>query len=280
MIPVLSFLLLVSVSHAAEPLELIERERTFVEDVFQFLLDDETAFEKHLEEEQGNELFPTTEAELATLQKEIDSQKEGAFVQIIVEGNPVEMIDVPGDAWFAPYIRSAAARGVLVGYRDEEGDVTGLFGPGNSVTIEELAKIALKTAGLDETSCGSEVKNPAAKGRWSENFIRCAESRGFSMYSDGSVDPARPATRAEVVVTMLQAWEITASPIPDGERVFKDVFASLQFASFIERAAKDGIVSGTTDSEGNPTGLFLPDAPVTRAETAKIATLVYDAYSQ
>ena len=192
----------------------------------------------------------------------------------------MELTDVPGNAWFAPYIRSASVRGVLAGYRDADGNVTGLFGPGNFVTIEELAKIALKTAGLDETSCGSEVRNPAAKGRWSENFIRCAESRGFSLYSDGSINPARSATRAEVVVTMLQAWEITASPLPDGERVFKDVSASTQFASFIERAAKDGIVSGTADASGAPTGLFLPDASVTRAETAKIATLVYDAYSQ
>ena len=86
MIPVFTFFLLVSVSHAAEPLELMERERTFIEDVFQFLLDDETAFEKHLEEEQGNELFPTTEAELATLQKAVEPLEEGTFLRIIVGG--------------------------------------------------------------------------------------------------------------------------------------------------------------------------------------------------
>lgn len=258
----------------------IEKDRNFLENVLEYMMEDELFFIEELKQESENELFPDSESEVLLRKNLSDpsSDKQEPFVVVPIDGKTVTLTDVPSDMWFASYVRDAALRGIVSGYKDGAGDPTGEFGPGNSVTIEELAKISLKTAGIDEALCGSTLKNPLAVGRWSAAFIQCAESRGFVIFSDGSVDPARPATRSEVVITMLQAFELTFGSVVGEERVFRDVLGSTQFAAAIERAAKDGIVSGAADEAGNPTGYFFPDNPVNRAETAKIISLVLQVY--
>lgn len=278
-----SLLLLVAVPLAAgadsNALKNIEKDRTFLENVLQYLTDDEAFFSDDLKQESEDELFPDSGSEVL-LRRPLDQEPAvtEAFVTVPIGGKVLTLTDVPGTAWFAAYVRDAALKGIVSGYKDAAGNPTGEFGPGNSVTIEELAKIALNSAGIDIDLCGTTLKNPLAVDRWSAPFIRCAESRGFVIYSDGGIDPLRPATRTEVVVTMLQAFELTFGSVEGEERVFRDVQGSTQFASAIERAAKDGIVSGTTDDAGNPTGYFLPDDPVNRAEIAKIISLVLQVY--
>ena len=48
--------------------------------------------------------------------------------------------DVPLEAWFASYVREVGSRGIMSGYKDEEGKPTDFFGPENWVTLEEVAK--------------------------------------------------------------------------------------------------------------------------------------------
>ena len=90
------------------------------------------------------------------------------------------------------------------------------------------------------------------------------------------MDPSRPATRAEVVTTALQAFDRPFTPAT-GE-MFKDVSSTLAFRDAIETAANDGIVTGYTDDDGAPTGFFGPFDPVTRAATAKIFSLALQQY--
>ena len=258
----------------------IEKDRNFLENVLEYLMEDELFFTEELKQESENELFPDSESEVL-LRKNVQdpsSDDQEGFVTVPIDGKIVTLGDVPGSAWFASYVLDAALGGIVSGYKDGEGNPTGQFGPGNSVTIEELAKIALRSASINVSSCGTTLKNPLAVGRWSAAFLQCAESRGFVIFSDGSVDPVRPATRSEVVVTMLQAFELPFVSVVGEERVFRDVQGSTQFASAIERAANDGIVSGTTDEAGSPTGYFFPDDPVNRAEIAKIISLVLQVY--
>jgi hypothetical protein len=50
--------------------------------------------------------------------------------------------DVSDEAWYAPYVTSLAEWGIVSGYRDASGNTTGQFGPGNSVTVAEVLKMA------------------------------------------------------------------------------------------------------------------------------------------
>jgi hypothetical protein len=92
------------------------------------------------------------------------------------------------------------------------------------------------------------------------------------------VDVHRNATRAEVISTVIQAFKV--SELPATGTGFTDVTLSTQFASSIEQAFRDGVVSGYSDQDGNPTGLFGPAEPVNRAEFAKIVTIAMQVYGK
>jgi hypothetical protein len=265
----------------------------FAAESLEYLLDDAERFEQELQrmetesqwdavenvEMDSSELIPDSgEVGEASSARVGEVSEEGMYVRIKIEGVPVDLTDVAKDTWFAPYVRSAAEEGIVSGYRGEDGRPLGLYGPADNVTIEQIAKIALMASGADQSSCGTAMRNAGAAGRWSEEFIRCAEHLQWSVFSDGSVDPLRPATRAEVVVTMLQAFKVeirSTDAIP-----FTDVDSSTEFRSAITTAYEDHIVGGYTDAEGNAMGKFGPTDSVNRAETAKIVVLAGEIYGQ
>lgn len=199
------------------------------------------------------------------------------FVTVTVDGRPLAFADVPVREWFAPYVRSIAERGIISGYRSADGIPLGSFGPADSVTLEQVAKVALYAAGADVSSCETEIPNPSATA-WAVLFVTCAQQSQWSAYSDSTVDVTRPATRAEVVATVLQAFAVQTGNI--GGETFTDVGSSTLYAAAIERAAKDGIVNGYADAAGHPTGAFGPDDAVNRAEFAKIVTLALEVYGE
>ncbi|MEI8230515.1 MAG: S-layer homology domain-containing protein [Candidatus Peregrinibacteria bacterium] len=198
------------------------------------------------------------------------------FIIAKVDGYPVTFTDVPSDAWFAPFVREIIERTIVSGYRDTNGLPKGLYGPVDNVTVGQLAKIAVQLSGTDTSVCQQTIKNRTASGTWTEPYVRCCEKRGWSLYSGGSVDTLRPATRADVVLTVLQA--LSAKMQLRTGKVFTDVDSSIEFGAAIETAATDGVVSGYTDAEGKATGLFGPNNPVNRAEVAKIVTKALQIY--
>ncbi len=195
-----------------------------------------------------------------------------------VGGKRIPFRDVPDDAWFMPYVRSVLESGIMSGYGDAQGRPTGQFGPANNVTIEELSKIAVNLSGGIKTDCPTIPLNNTATGSWSMPFVGCAEKRGWSIYSDGTVNLLATATRGQVAVTLLQAYDVVW-----GERsgtAFTDVTEATEFGGAIERAKADGLVSGYGDANGKPTGLFGPNDPVTRAELAKMVSGAMELYGR
>ena len=224
----------------------------------------------------SDELFPEGGESRGSPLKDAAFQE---FVSVHIDGVPVELTDVPGDAWFAPYVRDVAERGIVSGYRGADGLPIGLFGPQDSVTVEQLAKMAIEATGHILLDCSEGgLRNESARGSWSEQYIRCAEHLHWAVYSDGSVDVKRFATRSEVVVTVLQAFGVLFERALG--TVFTDVTTSTQFSGAIERAAADNIVSGYADSQGNLTGEFGPKDPVNRAAMAKILSLALQVYGE
>ena len=224
---------------------------------------------------QGDVLFPVP-VSVDQDRRGSGEEVETTVVRIRVDGVPFDLSDVPRDSWFAPYVRSAADAGILSGYRGQDGRPLGLYGPADAVTIEQIAKIAMVAAGTDRSTCGSSLLSTTAIGRWSQEYIRCAEKLQWSVFADGTVDVLRPATRSEVIATMLQAFgvEFAASD----EAPFTDVDSSTEFRAAIVRAYGDHVVGGYTDEAGEPTGLFGPHDPVNRAEVAKIVMLAKEIY--
>ena len=207
-------------------------------------------------------------------QTEMDDENNG-YVSVVIDGKKVVFRDVPVASWFSTYVYGVAKRGISTGYKDDSGELTGQFGPENPVTLAELAKIAHKVAGLNEKTVSSGPLHPSASG-WASLFIASAERRDWSVYIDPSVDVNRPASRGEVVATLLQALDVSLH-WPKGT-IFSDVTRRTPYAAAIETAAMDDIVSGNDPVAGSTAKLFKPEGDVNRAELAKIVTLIIAKY--
>lgn len=208
----------------------------------------------------------TIQCEGLSIQTQIDAADK-LFVNASVDGKNVVFHDVPLTAWFATYVSSVAKRSILSGYRNPDGSPSDKFGPENFVTLAELVKITHRIAGLDEKAVSATPANATAKG-WEAPFIASAEANDWVVFIDPTLDVNRPATRAEVVETLMQALNIPVG-WPTG-KLFSDVTRRTPYAAAIETAARDGIVSGTSNGVGMVH--FDPTAPINRASMAKIVT--------
>lgn len=198
------------------------------------------------------------------------------FVEATIDGKSMFFEDVPIGQWFSSPISRALDAKVMSGYRDQEGNPTGTFGPSDPVTIAELAKIAHRLAGIDELKGNSEPENESARNSWFSPFVASAEQLGWLVFLNRSVDPLRPATRAEVSATFLQALNVERK-WPTGT-MFTDVSRTIPYADCIETAAAAGLVSGRTDDAGAPMHVFAPFDPINRAEMAKMITKAMDLF--
>ncbi len=209
----------------------------------------------------------------AALQHIVEQKKESSqYVTTTVNGQEVVLHDVPVTSWFAVYVSSVARRGIMSGYKNVDGTPSDKFGPENPVTLAEVAKIMHRLAGIEEVHSAAGALNTSAVG-WASNFIASAEGRDWVVYVDTSVEVNRPATRAEVLQTMLQALDIPLK-WPTG-KLFSDVSRRTLYAAAVETAAGDGIVSGKTGTGGT---VFEPSASINRAELAKIVTKAMEKY--
>lgn len=193
-----------------------------------------------------------------------------------VEGEALQFVDVPLEEWFTPYILTVVQREILTGYRDERGEHTGYFGPGNPVTLGELSKIAHEVASVNENEYTNLPENPMAKWQWYVGYVASAEKRGWAVYQDPTTDLNRPATRGEVLATLLQALDLPQQWSKG--KMFTDVTPRTPHAHAIETFAAAGVVAGSTDESGEPTGLFNPLNPITRAELARVLVNIHEKY--
>ncbi|MBI3618949.1 S-layer homology domain-containing protein [Candidatus Peregrinibacteria bacterium] len=208
---------------------------------------------------------------LQVVKADLSSEPDGRMTS-----ETVTFDDVPHDAWFAPFVYKVTRFGIMSGYRDASGKLTGHFGASAPVTLAELAKITHGVLGIDEKEYAGIPDNQSARAKWYSKYIVSAEKRDWRIYNDPALSPDRPATRAEILVTLLQVMD-TPLQWPKG-KVFKDVTRRTRYASAVETAATMGLVSGKTNASGKQTGFFGPEEPVTRAEFSKILTVVMEKF--
>ncbi len=223
--------------------------------------------------QESAELFPLIGEE----EESPGEERTDGLLIIRIGTKNVTLRDVPLKEWFAPYVRDLAELGLVSGYRDAAGMPTGAYGPADPVTLEQVAKVAVLAAGIDAGACPVPPHNLSASGAWSASYVSCAEAKGWAVFSDAAADLKRSATREEVVMTILQAFN-REFDIPTESITFTDVEKTGMYAPAIAKAANDGIVSGYTDAQGKPTGEFGPTNNVTRAEFAKIVSISLQLY--
>ncbi|MBP9750440.1 MAG: S-layer homology domain-containing protein [Candidatus Peribacteraceae bacterium] len=177
-------------------------------------------------------------------------------LQLPVTDLTVTYDDVPTDAWFACAVREMIDRSIFSGYKDTRGSPTGRYGPEDPITFGQLAKVALLLRGDKE----DETSGP----RWADGYLAGAKAAGLSVFA-GRVDAAAHAPRGMVVRTVLEALNL---PLTGGDLPYSDVDPDSPDAAAIATATALGIVSG---DDGKDT--FRPDAPINRAEVAKIIAL-------
>lgn len=229
--------------------------------------------------DEADELFPQLTVETDSAIDEQRYARTDGLLIIRIGTREVTLRDVPINEWFAPFVRDLAELGLVSGYRDAEGMPTGAYGPADSVTLEQVAKVAVLASGVDATACPLPPRNITSSGSWSASYISCAERGEWAVFSDPNADLRRPATREEVVMTILQAFKRELD-INTASLTFSDVEKTSAYAPAIARAATDGVVSGYTDANGNLTGTFGPTNNVTRAEFAKIVSVALQIYAE
>ena len=214
----------------------------------------------------------------ATKIRDRQEKKGEDFVMVKSDGQEVTFRDVPRTAWFASFVFDVARRNVLTGYRSADGRPSGDFGPGNNVTVGELAKIAHKLGSVsEETFANVTPDNPLAANQWFSPFIASAEHRGWVIFQS-TIDPARPATRGEVVVTFLQVLNV---PVQwQKGTVFTDVSARTTYAAAIETAAAAGLIDGRSDPSNEAQRIFAPNDSINRAEISKIIGKAFELYKK
>ena len=136
------------------------------------------------------------------------------------------------------------------------------------LSYTELAKIAVTLAGkLPETG---RPNNLSAIGDWSAGYVKAAEEMHLSLFTR-SLDVHRPATRAAVVETLLEALNVSLVSSPTS---FKDVPGTGLVEQAIATAEQLGLIHGDIGPQGLSLGTFRPNAPIRRAEVANIVSQI------
>lgn len=169
--------------------------------------------------------------------------------------------DINDKYWAYDAIQNVVKKKIVNGYSD------GSFGPDRPLTRAETTKvITLATTDYRPTTQTgaivpfSDVSSSDSLGA----FIRYAyDKKMIKGYSDRTFHPTQSVSRAEFLKIFIVASNNEIKDYNIGE-AFLDVSPNHELAPYIYSARALGYIKGTSN------GLFLPNAPITRAEAVKI----------
>ncbi len=107
--------------------------------------------------------------------------------------------DVPAEVWFSSYVEEAATRGIIRGYEDAQGNLTGIFGPADPVTRGAAVKILVSAFDMNTTILNESDFPDVRETDWFYDWVAYARGAGIvNGYADGFFRPYNPVTRAEM----------------------------------------------------------------------------------
>lgn len=181
--------------------------------------------------------------------------------------NPVEFYDVPFDeelVWYWDDVTVARNEGIISGYTDEKGDLTGYFGPSNNVTYAEALKMLMEAGGFNPIPPDYGHENEP----WYEGYVRTFHNLGFEVGFErvDKSEPAdwnAPAPRGDILVMANTILGI--APVDYVEGTFPDIEADDKLADDAMASYLAGIFTGHSE-----TGKLKPGDYIDRASFAKV----------
>ena len=142
------------------------------------------------------------------------------------------------------------------------------FRPDRGISRAETAAILSRIGAASQTKKVEQTYTDISTNHWAYTAINEASSAGLVIgYPDGSFAPERQVTRAEMIV-IVSRWLMPGDNSPIVSRL-SDIEGHWA-QEHIARSEQAGIVSGLPD------GTFLPDRPITRAETVALLNRILD----
>ena len=170
--------------------------------------------------------------------------------------------DVPTTHWALTYINTLADKNIINGYND------GTFRPSGDITRAEFAKVVVLAAGLTVSTETTAAFSDVSTSDWSYPYIITAKKAGIiGGYEDGTFRPSAKVTRAEIGKMVVLAGNFTINTTGVS---FSDVDTSHWAFDYIMTAKNLTIVNGYPD------GTFGPSNNATRAEAAKMVTVMME----
>ncbi len=161
-------------------------------------------------------------------------------------------------------------RAYIKGY--PEGD----FRPDDNISRAEVSAIFARIlANYDEENLTDTMTDfPDVKSReWYAKYIaRLEDSNIVNGYDDGLFRPDKPITRAEFAAVCVRFFERRTDSIKASNSSFSDVKSGHWAKKYIDKAQKQGFVTGYPD------GTYRPDNNITRAEAVTVVNRMLSRY--
>ncbi|MBD3360245.1 hypothetical protein GF366_00415 [Candidatus Peregrinibacteria bacterium] len=173
--------------------------------------------------------------------------------------------DIEGH-WAEEFIDDLRLKGIV------SGKETGIFSPDALITRAELTKIALEAFGFEiPESVGEKPFSDVELTDWYAPYIQKAKETGaVDGYEDGTFKPNQVINRVEALKILLEA--ANADIGSSEEATFPDTAADAWYSEYINYGIATGVISGY--SIGEYEGMFRPAFTITRAEVAKIVSML------
>lgn len=122
--------------------------------------------------------------------------------------------DVPLNTWFAPFVERAATLGIVNGYMNDKGDLTGFFGPADPVTRAQAMKILVEAFDLKATTTGITFGDVKASD-WFYSYVSIGSALGIIQGYEGNIfKPNEPVTRSEMAKMLSLAMAPSNPTLP------------------------------------------------------------------
>lgn len=203
-----------------------------------------------------------TEKDISAFAAEIQTQTENNAKEKY-KLNLIPFFDVDDNKWHFPFIQKVKSLGIASGYKDQNGNLRGDFGPGNLTTVAEGLKMVLESSEKGKSDSNREPKNTKVKDHWAEAYFLRAEELNLNIVKNTADDPNRPITREEFVQLQLEVFNIP--PLTSFNPIFSDVDKNSYYAGYIYKAYQEKIASGDAGKD-----TFRPKDKINRAEISKV----------